>query len=325
MIKSSLFMLLISMTVSIQVHAQSKSSYRVLRTNTIKGAAAWDYISVDPDQHRLYISNGTRVVILNELTGDSIDVIPNTPGVHGIAIVNSLGKGYTSNGRGNNVTVFDLKTNKALAEIKTGQNPDAIFYDDYSKKIITCNGRSNDALIIDPLTEKVISTIPLGGKPETAVSNGKGQVFINIENTNEVVQLNTNSFKIEKRWKLDGGEEPTGLAIDRITERLFVGCGNKLMLVLNAATGQTLVKLPIGDGCDGVTFDQTLKRAVASNGEGTMTIVQETDSNKFDVIQILKTENRGRTITMDQKTHHIFIPSLGSATAGTFHVLEVGE
>ncbi|HCN83436.1 MAG TPA: hypothetical protein DIT07_07400 [Sphingobacteriaceae bacterium] len=264
-------------------------------------------------------------MILDELSGDSIGVIANTQGVHGIAVIGSLGKGYTSNGRANTVTVFDLKTNKTLTEIKTGQNPDAIFYDDYSKKVFTCNGRSSDATVIDPATDQVIATIPLGGKPETAVSDGNGNIFVNIETTNEVIQLNANSLKVEKRWKLDGGEEPTGLSIDRSTKRLFVGCGNKLMLVLDAVSGKTLAKLPIGDGCDGVTFDQTLKRAFASNGEGTITVVQETGSNKFDVIQTVKTENRGRTITMDQKTHHIFLPSLGSATAGTFHVLEVGE
>lgn len=325
MIRSSLFILLASITVNLQLSAQSKPLYHVLKTSTIKGAATWDYLSIDPDQHRIYLSNGTRVVILNELTGDSVGVIPNTLGVHGIAILNALGKGYTSNGKANTVTVFDLKTTEILAEIKVGHNPDAIFYDDYSKKIITSNGRSSDATIIDPLTDQVVGTIPLAGKPETAVSDGKGHVFINIETSNEVVQLNTNSFKVEKRWKLDGGEEPTGLAIDRNTNRLFVGCSNKLMLVLDAVSGKTLAKLPIGGGCDGVAFDTGLNRAFASNGEGTLTVVQETGPNKFDVIQTVKTETRGRTISIDQKNHHLFLPSLGLASAGTFHVLEIGE
>jgi YVTN family beta-propeller protein len=318
------------LSFSLQVNAQQKYSYHILKTHHIGGANSWDYITVDPEQHRIYVSNGTRVAILDELSGDSVGVIPNTNGVHGIAFVSALGKGYTSNGRSNSSTVFDLKTNKIITEVKTGENPDAIFYDDYSKKVFVFNGRSKNATVIDPATDKVIATIDLGGKPETGVSDGKGMVLVNIEDTSEIAEINATSFKVEKRWKLDEGEEPTGLAIDRNTKRLFVGCSNKLMLVLDAVSGKTLAKLPIGNGCDGVAFDPTLKLAFASNGQdGTLSVIQEVNAGKFEVVQTVKTEVRARTLTVDPKNHHVFLPSANSngaqAVAGSFHVLEVGE
>jgi YVTN family beta-propeller protein len=329
------YLRIILMTISLlsllsPVNAQQKYSYHILKKYHVGGANSWDYITVDPDQHRLYVSNGTRVAILDALSGDSIGVIPNTNGVHGIAFISALGKGYTSNGRSNSCTVFDLKTNKVITEVKTGENPDAIFYDDYSKKVFVFNGRSKNATVIDPTSDKVIATIDLGGKPETGVSDGKGMVLVNIEDTSEIAQINASSLKVEKRWKLDEGEEPTGLAIDRNTKRLFVGCGNKLMLVLDAVTGKTLAKLPIGSGCDGVAFDPALKLAFASNGkDGTMTIVREVNADKFEVVQTVQTEVRARTIAVDTKNHHVFLPSVDSngaqAVAGSFHVLEVGE
>lgn len=316
-------LLILSFSLLFAVKAQQKPSFHLLRSIRVGGASSWDYITVDPDNHRIYVSNGTRVVVLNEQSGDSVSAIPAN-GVHGIALVNSISKGYISNGRSNSCSVFDLKTNKLTGEIKTGDNPDAIFYDEFSKKIFTCNGRSKDATVIDPFTDKVIATIPLGGKPETAVSNGKGLIFVNIEDTNEVVQIAVSTLKVEKRWKLDQGEEPTGLVLDRTTNRLFVGCGNKLMLVLDAANGKTLAKLPIGDGCDGIAFDPSRKLIFASNGgDGTMTVVHESSASKFEIIQTVKTETRARTITADPMNHHVFLPS-GQAP-GTFHILEIGE
>ena len=326
--------------LALTVFAAPGPKYKLLKKHVIGGTGGWDYISVDETTHRLYVSHGTRVVVLDEGTGDSIGNIPHTNGVHGVAIVSPLGKGYTSNGRSNTSTVFKLADHKVIAEIKTGENPDAIFYDEFSKKVFVFNGSSNDATVIDPATDRVLTTIPLGGKPEAGVSDGKGKVFVNIEDRNEVVKINAATYKVENRFKLHGGEEPAGLAIDRRTGRLFVGCANKLMVVLDTHTGRMIAKLPIGDGSDGVAFDPEFKLAFSSNGEGSLTVVSELSANGFTVIQTLRTEARGRTLCLDPRTHHIFIStadfkevkaslanpkSRPQAVPGSFRVLEIGQ
>ena len=281
-----------------------------------------------------------QVNILDAKTGDSVGYIPYTKGVHGIAIAHEFNKGYTSNGRGNNITVFDLKTNQVLKQVNAGTNPDAIFYDDFSKKVYAFNGRSKDATVIDCATDSVVATIPLGGKPETGVSDGKGKVFVNIEDTGEEAEIDAATYKVINRWKLTGGEEPSGLAMDRKTDRLFIGCGgNQTMIVLDATNGNIVGKFPIGR-CDGVGFDPKLKLAYSSNGEGTITVVREINANKFEFVENIPTEPGARTIGVDTETHKIYLPTAKSnpvaATAdnphprpqqipGTFHVVVVGK
>src|SRR5664279_1638754 len=245
-----------------------KSGYRLTDSFHIASSGFWDYIAVN--KNKLYVSHSTQVNILNKENGDSIGVILNTTGVHGIAFDNELNKGYTSNGRLNNVTVFDLTTNKILTQISTGINPDAIFYEDYSKKIITCNGRSNSLSIIDPVTDKVVDTVALSGKPETAVSDGAGKVFVNIENKSSISEIDMKSLKVENTWSIAPGESPSGLSIDRKTKRLFAGCDNKMLVVLNAESGSVVSSPAIGDGCDGTAFDPSLNYVYSSNGEGTV-------------------------------------------------------
>jgi YVTN family beta-propeller protein len=228
--------------------------------------------------------------------------------VHGIAFDAALGKGYTSNGRLNNVTVFDLKTNQVTGQIATGQNPDAIMYEPYSKTIITCNGRSNDLSVIDPVTEKVIATIPVGGKPETAVSDGAGHVFVNVEDKNEIVEVDIKNKTAEKHWSLSPAEGPTGLAIDPVSKRLFAGC-DKLLVIVDAGTGAVVGKQPIGDGCDGVAFDSKLKNIFASCGEGTLAIVHEDAANKFTLTGNLSTKKSARTLAVDESTHAVYLPA----------------
>src|SRR4051794_33441403 len=210
------------------------TSLKVRDTFHIQSSGWWDYILADTASNKLYVSHGTQVNVLDKNTGDSLGVIPNTNGVHGIALVHSLGKGYTSNGRSNNVTVFDLNSLQVLDSIATGENPDAIFYDDYSKKIITCNGRSKNLSVIDPTTNKVVATIDVKGKPETAVSNGAGKIFINNEDKSEIEVVDINAGKLIHSWPIAPGESPSGLSIDRQTRRLFAGCENKLLMVIDA-------------------------------------------------------------------------------------------
>jgi YVTN family beta-propeller protein len=322
--------------ISNHAFAQEKTGFHVIKDLPIASSGGWDYITVDGADKRIYTSHGNQVNVLSTVTGDSIGYIPNTMGVHGIALVKSLGKGYISAGRANAVVVFDLKTFKVLATIPVGQNPDAIFYDDFSKKIMTCNGRSNDATFVDPATDKVVGTVPLGDKPETAVSDGKGKIFINGEGTNTMIVIDPIAYKEIARYKISGGESPSGLDIDRKTNRLFLGCGGtKTMVVMDASNGKTIAALPIG-GTDGVVFDPGLKMAYASNGEGTISAIRETSADKFEFVENITSEPSARTIGIDLVTHKLYLPAAKTEPAapgggrpkqipGTFHIIEVGK
>ena len=324
-----------------QSRAQKKTGFKVLNDYKITSPGGWDYIMVDGANKRVYVSHGTQVNVIST-TGDSIGYIPKTTGVHGIALVHSLGKGFTSNGRSNSVTVFDLKTLTATGEITLpAKNPDAIFYDDFSKKIITCDGGSHDLCFIDPVTEKVVGTVQLGEKLETAVSNGKGKIFVNGEDNSIVHVVDATTLKEITSYKIDGGSSPSGLDIDRKTNRLFIGCGDsKTMVIMDASNGKTVAKFPIGR-TDGLVFDPALKIAYASNGEGTITAVKEISANKFELIENITSEPGARTIGIDLVTHHLYLPTakFGATPAattenprprpqmvpGSFHVIEVGK
>lgn len=319
--------------------AQSKTGLHIVKKHAIGSSGGWDYITVDGADKKMYVSHGTQVHILST-SGDSLGIITGTNGVHGIALAKPFGKGYTSNGKDNNCTVFDLKTYKPITTVAVGTNPDAIFYDEFSKKVYVFNGRSKDASVIDPATDKVVATIALGTKPETGVSDGKGKIFVNGETTNEVIAIDATTYKVLNRYKIAEGDEPSGLAIDVATQRLFVGCGgNKTMVIMDATNGKNLAKFTIGD-CDGVAFDPALKQAYSSNNEGTMSVVKEISANQFKFIENVPTEKSARTIGIDLTTHHLFLPAATmEATAptadnahprphmisGTFHVIEIGN
>lgn len=328
----------ISITVSIiaflfvnSTYAQSVQEYKILKTFHIACSGGWDYIAVN--NNKLYVSHGTQVNILDKMTGDSLGVIPNTIGVHGIAFVPSLNKGFTSNGRLNTVTVFDLTSNKILDSIPTGENPDAIFYDDYSKKIITCNGRRKDLSVIDPETDKVTATIALTGKPETAVSNGEGKIFVNNEDKSEIAVVDITSNKVIANWPISPGEAPSGLSIDKKNNRLFAGCDNKLLMVGDATDGNIIAKLPIGDGCDGTAFDSSSGIVYSSNGDGTLTVLKEISKNNYKVLENIQTKRGARTLCVDPDSHYIYLPTADFGPAngnerppmlpGTFQVLVV--
>ncbi len=333
-----LFMIAATLAMCNATYAQSPG-YHVEKVFHIPSPGRWDYIALSPVNDNIYVSHQTQVNILNKNTGDSVGVILNTEGVHGIAFAPEFKKGFISNGRINTVTVFDINSSAVLAQIKTGENPDAIMYDPFSKKVYVCDGHSKDLCIIDPSNNTVIKTVELGGKPETAVSDEKGKIYINIEDKNEIAVVNAKTFVVEKRWKIGKGEEPSGLAIDTKTKRLFAGCGNKLLIVLNAESGKVIKEIPIGDGCDGVAFDPALKYIFSSNGEGTLTVIHEKSANDFAVLENAKTKRGARTLAVDEKTHKVYLPTAEFANAvpqepaqkrpnmvpGTFQVLVVGK
>jgi YVTN family beta-propeller protein len=305
--KRLIYIITLSLLISYSLCAQEKS-HSMIKAAHIKSPGGWDGISVNDG--KIYVSHSSQVNILDEKTGDSIGVILGTTGVHAIAFDNARGLGFTSNGRLNNVTVFDLKTNKVMAQVPVGQNPDAIMYEPYLKKIITCNGKSNDLTIIDPETNKVTGTISLEAKPEEAVSDGNGKLYVNLEELSEVGVVDLNSMKLIDRWNLVPGESPTGLAIDNKTHRLFSACSdNKYLIVLDAGNGRKVAKLPIGDRCDGVAFDQGEGLIYASCGEGVITVIREVSADDFKVIETITTKPGARTIALDENTHTLFLPT----------------
>lgn len=299
--------------------SEGPSGYHLTRKTLLGGEGGWDYLTVDSKARRVYVSHGTHVMVVDADTGAVVGDIPNTNGVHGIALVTDVDKGFTSNGRDNAVTVFDLKTLKVLATVPVGRNPDAIIYDPFSKRVFAFNGASHDTTAIDAKTNSVAGTIPLGGKPEFAVADEKGHVYVNIEDQNEIVQFDPVKLKIENHWSIAPGKEPSGLAIDRKHRRLFSVCGNKLMAVVNADSGKLITTVPIGAGTDAAAFDPETGFAFSSNGEGTLTVIHEDSPDKFTVIENVPTQVRARTMALDTKTHQVFLVSaeFGPAPAAT--------
>ena len=281
--------------------------YHVVTTYKLGGDGGWDYLTVDASARRLYISRGTHVMVVDADTGKSVGDISDTPGVHGIALAPELGRGFVSNGREGTVSIFDIKTLVTSSKVKVGMNPDAILYDPATKRVFTFNGRSQDSTAIDAASGKVLGTIKLDGKPEFAASDAKGRIFVNIEDKSELTAIDPNKLEVTATWPLAPCEEPSGLSIDRKNRRLFVGCGNKMMAVVDADSGKVLATPPIGDGVDATTFDDGTGLAFASCGEGVLTVVKEESPDKFSVAENIPTQAGARTLALDAKTHNIFV------------------
>jgi len=280
----------------------------------VGGEGGWDYLTVDSAARRLYVSRGNRVVVIDLDKETVIGELPDTPGIHGIAVVPELGKGFTSNGSDSSVTVFDLKTLKATGKIKARGTPDAILYDPASKRVFTFNHGTDDATAIDAASETVVGTVTFGGEPEAAVADGKGHIFVNLRSTSEIAEYDATSLKILNKWPLAPGTRPTGLGFDPKNRRLFSACGNQKMVVMDANNGKVLGAADIGRGADGCMFDPGKGLAYSSNGgDGTVTVVGETEPGKFSVVSTITTQASARTMTLDPKTHRLY---LSAATAG---------
>jgi DNA-binding beta-propeller fold protein YncE len=295
--------------VAFATHVSSQSNYQIVKTFHIASMGGWDYPAVDDNSNKLYLSHGGQVNILDKFTGDSIGIINNTSGVHGVAFVPSLGVGYASNGKTNNVTVFDLKTGVTLAQIAVGKNPDWIMYDSFSKKIVTSNHSGGDLSLIDVNTNQVVSTITVGGtKLETVVSDEAGKLFVNLEDKNQVAEVDIAKAAVTNIWDLAPSESPTGLAIDVETKRLFSTC-DKILVVMDATNGKIVATIPIGEGCDGAAFDAASKLIFTSNGSGTVSVVKEVSANEFKLVETITTKRGARTISLDSKTHMVYLPT----------------
>jgi YVTN family beta-propeller protein len=306
--RRNLFVCLLLLFSSVALHAQPKSGYHVIKQLKLGGEGGWDYLTFDAKGNRLFISRGTHVMVVNADSGAVVGDIPDTQGVHGIALADEFGKGYTSNGRTSNVTVFDLKTLKVLKQVPVGKNPDAIIYDPSSKRVFTMNGASGDATAIDAKTDSVAGTVSLGGKPEFATADERGHVFVNLEDKSTIVEVDSQKLGVVNTWPLAPCEEPSGMAIDRKHHRLFSGCSNKVMAVVDADSGKVLTTVPIGAGVDANGFDPETGLAFSSNGgDATLTVVHEDSPDKFTVVENAPTQKGARTMTLDPKTHRVFL------------------
>jgi DNA-binding beta-propeller fold protein YncE len=316
--------------------------HRVIDRWALGGEGGWDYPTVDSAAHRLYLSRGTHVAVIDTRTGRPVGDVTDTPGVHGIAIAAELRRGYATAGKADAVMVFDLKTLHEVGSIPVGAHPDAIVYDPRTREVVALDGAGGSASVIDAAKNTVVGTIALPGAPEFARSDGAGHVYVNIEDKNEMAALDLASLKVTAVWPLTGCERPTGLALDARNHRSFSGCGNAVMVVSDTLLGKSIAALPIGNGVDGVEFDAQTQNAYSANGEGTLTIVHEgPDPEHFAVIQTLPTARGARTIALDAATHRLYLPTaqFGPTPAatleaprprppilpGTFEVLVVGN
>jgi DNA-binding beta-propeller fold protein YncE len=333
----SAFLVLSVLVVALPRAVESAAAgYHVTKTIAVGGDEGWDYVAVDSAARRVYVSHGSHVVVLDADTDKIVGDIPDTQGVHGIAIASEAGRGFTSNGRANTVTVFDLKTLKTQGTVKTGTNPDAIVFDPATNRVFTMNGRSQDTTAINVGDNTVVGTLALGGKPEFAVADGKGNIYVNIEDKSELVHFDSKTLKILNRWPMAPCQEPSGLAADWKSRRLFAGCDNKLMTVISADDGKVVATVPIGEGVDANAFDPETNLAFASTGDGNLTVAREDGPDKYTSVATVPTKKSARTMGLDLKTHRIFLPAAdfeppatgerrGKMKPGSFVVLVVSQ
>jgi DNA-binding beta-propeller fold protein YncE len=306
--KKIILALLASSLIHFYLPAQTPG-FVLIKKTVIGGEGGWDYLLADPDAKRLYVSHGTQVEVLDLDTHAKIGTIAGQ-GIHGVAVAPGTGRGVVTNGRSNMATIFDLGTLRTIKELPTGKNPDALLYDKFSDRVFVFNHSGGTATVIDIRKAAVIGTVDLAGEGvEAGVSDEQGTIFVNLEDSHEIVSFDAKTLAVKNRWKISPGEEPTGLAIDKKTHRLFSACHNELMMVVDSNNGKIVAQVPIGKGVDGVVFDADLGLAITSNGEGSITVIKELSANEFKVLETVKTEPGARTITLDSKKHHVFVSS----------------
>lgn len=291
------------------VPARAAGKYHLIRKAVLGGEGSWDYLTCDSAAHRLFISRGTHVMVVDMDTYKVVGDIPDTAGVHGIALTPEFGRGFTSDGRSSSVTIFDLKTLNVTGQVKTtGEDPDAILYDPASRRVFTFNGHSGNSTAIDAASGTVAGTVDLGGSPEFAVADGAGHIYNNLEDKSMVDEIDSKTLAVKQRWPLAPCESPSGIAMDVKHRRLFVGCHNRMMAIMDADTGKVITTVPIGPGVDANRFDPGTQLAFSSNGgDGTLTVVHEDSPGKFTVVDNVTTQQGARTMTLDEKTHKVYL------------------
>ena len=299
--------------------AAGASGYHLIKKIKLGGTGGWDYLTVDQATHRVFISRGTKVIVVDPTTEKVLGEIPDTQGVHGIALAAEFNRGYTTNGRASNSTIFDMSTLQKLGEAKTDKDPDGVIYDPFSKRVFTFNGDASSSTAIDAATGNVAGTVALGGGPEFAASDGKGKIFVNLEDKSQLVKFDARTLKVENTWPLAPCESPSGLAIDAEHEVLVVGCHNKLMTFVDGNSGKVVGTVPIGQGVDANRFDPGTGYAFASCGDGTLTIAHEDSPSKFSLVEMINTQRGARTMALDRSNHNVYLVTadFGPAPAAT--------
>jgi len=311
-----------TLCLMLSVLAFSEESYHVIKKIPIPGRGGFDYLTIDGGARRLYVSHGTQVEVLDVDSGAIVGKIPNTMGVHGIAIAPELGRGFVSNGQTATVTIFDLKTLEPIAQVPAGKKPDAIIYDSATSQVFAFNGGSDSTTVISAADGKVVGTLDLGGGPEFAAADGNGYVFNNLEDQSKLVKINSKKLSVDEHWPLTPCEAPSSMAMDRPNRRIFIGCRSKVMAVVDADSGKVITTIAIGDHVDASAFDPESRLIFNSNGEGTISIIHEDSPDKYSIVQTVKTLPRAKTLALDLKTHRVF---LSTVEDGQFEVLVVGK
>jgi YVTN family beta-propeller protein len=330
----------LTVALSIAALALASEGFKVVSKIKIGGTGGWDYVAVDPDANRIYASHGTLVEVVDAKAGKVVGQITQLHGVHGVAVAPEFGKGFITNGQSNSVTIFDLKTLAKVGEPQTGQNPDSVCFEPKTKRIFTFNGRSNDSTAIDPKTNEVIKSLPLSGKPEECAADGTGKIYVNLEDSNEIVEIDAAKPAVLRHASLAPCESPSGLAIDVKNKKLFSACSNKVMAVTDIPSLKVVATAPIGPGTDGAGFDPGLGLAFSSNGgDGTLSIVKEVNG-KYQTVDTVTTERGARTMTVDPKNHRVYLLAAEYGPApeaepgkrarppilpDSFHILVVGK
>jgi len=302
--------------------AFADGGYHIIKKIPIPGQGGWDYLIVDEAARRLYVSHGTQVEVLDVDSGTVVGKIPNTLGVHGIALAPELGRGFVSDGQTSTVTIFDLKSLQTIGQAPTGKKPDGIIYDSATSQVFAFNGGSNSATVISAADGKVAGTVDLGGGPEFAAADGKGYVFDNLEDESQIVQINSRKLAVEQRWPVAPCQSPSSMAMDIPNRRIFIGCRSKVMAVVDADSGKVITTAPIGDHVDATAFDADSRLIFNSNGEGTITVIHQDTPDKYSVVETVKTVARAKTMALDRKTHQLF---LSTAEGSQFEILVVGK
>ncbi len=322
-----LTILTLTLAGTLLAQAQKPSDYKVSRRITLGGEGGWDYLTFDGETRRLYIARATRVTVIDVDSGKQVGEIPNTNGVHGVALVHKLGRGITTNGRDDSATLFDLKTLAPIGTVKTGGKPDGILFDKFSGLVLTFNGKSNDSTLIDPEKAAAVGTIALPGRPEAGVSDGKGKVFVNLEDKNQIAVIDVATRKVLATWPLTGCEEPTGLAMDRANRRLFSGCHNGTLVVVDADSGKNVQKLAIGNGVDAAAYDKKAGLVFTSNGEGNISVIRQEGPDKYSSLANVVTQKGAKTMALDSDKHVVYsvanAAAVGSGKAGAFELIVV--